>query len=91
MSSRRPDLGAVLALAWLSFALLFTMVFGSMLGLRGWVWLGVHLLCVVGCGHELLRDPAPRAPHGRGDRPAPAAADHLGPPSRAFERGKVGG
>lgn len=56
MSSRRPDLGAVLALAWLSFALLFTMVFGSMLGLRGWAWLGVHhLLCVVGCGHELRR------------------------------------
>ena len=52
----RIDLWVVLAFAWLGVALGLTLVFGPRLGLRGWVWLGLHhLLCLVGVTHELRR------------------------------------
>ncbi len=51
----RPDLRAVIAVAWIGVAIGLTAVFGPRLGLRGWLWLGMHhLLCAVGAGHELL-------------------------------------
>jgi hypothetical protein len=50
------DLGVIVALAWIFCAVAITVLFGATLGLRGWGWLLVHhLLCVVGCTHELLR------------------------------------
>lgn len=56
MARRRVDPGTVIALAWATTALGLTVMFGPMLGLRGWLWLGVHhLLCAVGVTHELLR------------------------------------
>ena len=52
----RVDAGEVLALAWLGVAVALTIVFGPMLGARGWLWLGAHhLLCVAGVTHELYR------------------------------------
>ena len=52
----RTDLGSIAALTWLSFAVMVTIAFGPLLGLRGWAWLGLHhVLCVVGCTHELRR------------------------------------
>lgn len=56
MGKRRVDIGEVLALAWLGVAVGLTIVFGPMLGARGWLWLGAHhLLCVAGVTHELSR------------------------------------
>ena len=53
---RRADLGVVIALSWLGVALGATLVFGPRLGMRGWLWLGLHhLLCGVGVSHELWR------------------------------------
>lgn len=50
------DLGTVVALSWLTLAVGVTILFGPMLGLRGWLWLGFHhLLCGVGVAHELWR------------------------------------
>jgi hypothetical protein len=62
LSSGKTDIGAVVALSWIAFAVLITFFFGPMLGLRGWGWLLVHhLLCAVGCGSELRRSAARRA------------------------------
>jgi hypothetical protein len=53
---RVMDLGVIVAFAWLFTALGLTVVFGPILGLRGWAWLGAHhLLCVAGASHELRR------------------------------------
>lgn len=50
------DLGVIVALAWLFAAIGLTVVFGPLLGLRGWAWLlAHHLLCVTGAAHELHR------------------------------------
>jgi hypothetical protein len=56
MARRRIDIGLVVALAWLFAAAGLTALVGPALGLRGWVWLLLHhLVCAVGCGHELWR------------------------------------
>lgn len=56
MARRRIDIGATIALAWLTAALVGTVLFAPALGLRGWAWLAVHhTLCVIGAGHELRR------------------------------------
>ena len=56
MSARKTDLGTVIALSWAGVAIGVTLVFGPVLGLRGWAWLLVHhLLCVIGVSHELWR------------------------------------
>jgi len=69
--SRRVDPGLVVALAWPLAAVGLTVAIGPSLGLRGWLWLGAHhLLCAVGCGHELWRAWAQRAPRA----PAPDQA-----------------
>ena len=53
---QRIDLGALAAMIWLTIAVFVSLVFGPLLGLRGWVWLCVHhLLRIVGCTHELIR------------------------------------
>ena len=64
------DLGVIVALAWLFTAAGITALFGGALGLRGWGWLLTHhLLCIVGCTHELQRGwrrrklPPPGAAH----------------------------
>ncbi|MCB9743740.1 MAG: hypothetical protein H6741_15005 [Alphaproteobacteria bacterium] len=56
-AARRPmDPGVIVAIAWLGVALGLTLVLGPRLGLRGWLWLGLHhALCLVGCAHELVR------------------------------------
>lgn len=56
MAKRRVDAGTVIALAWAVVAVLVTLLFGPMLGARGWLWLGLHdLLCAAGVTHELIR------------------------------------
>jgi hypothetical protein len=56
VARRRIDIGATIALAWLTAALVGTVLFAPVLGLRGWAWLAVHhTLCVIGAGHELRR------------------------------------
>lgn len=56
VAGRHVDLGVVVALAWILSAVGLTVVFGPLLGLRGWGWLLVHhLLCAVGATHELRR------------------------------------
>jgi hypothetical protein len=53
---RSIDIGAIVALSWLMAAMGVTVFIGPMLGLRGWIWLGLHhVLCVVGSVHELRR------------------------------------
>jgi hypothetical protein len=53
---RRVDIRRTIALTWLVVAIGLSVVVGPSLGLRGWMWLGVHhLLCVLGAGHELWR------------------------------------
>ena len=53
---RSFDLGFVVAIAWLICAVVGTLLWGSKLGLRGTIWLAVHhVLCVVGCTHEIRR------------------------------------
>lgn len=53
---RRADIGTVIALSWAGAAVAATVLFGPMLGARGWLWLGLHhLLCLVGVTHELRR------------------------------------
>lgn len=55
-SKRRFDIGLVVALAWLMCAAVGTVVWGADLGLRGIAWLVLHhILCVVGCAHEIRR------------------------------------
>ncbi len=74
-SPRRFDLGFVVAVAWLIFAVALTAWLGPALGARGWLWLGVHhALCGVGAGHELWRARARRraaAPPAPVPPPAP--------------------
>ncbi len=49
-----PDLGVIIALAWVMAAIGVTVLYGGQLGFRGWVWLGVHhVACAIGCTHEL--------------------------------------
>ncbi len=56
----RLDAGRTFALAWLVSAIGVTLVVGPSLGLRGWLWLGLHdVLCAVGAGHELWRKRTP--------------------------------
>lgn len=57
MSARRGlDIGLIVALAWAFIAIGVTVLFGPLLGLRGWIWLGLHhLVCAVGVSHELRR------------------------------------
>lgn len=70
MARPRLDLGFVVAVAWLLFAALITVIYGPNLGLRGLLWMGLHhTLCAAGAGHELWRararrraGPSPEAP-----------------------------
>ncbi len=58
MAERRknPDLGVIIALTWVMVAIALTALYGPTLGLRGWIWLGVHhALCAIGAAHELRR------------------------------------
>lgn len=58
----RIDIGALAAMVWLAIAVFVSLVFGPLLGLRGWAWLAVHhALCIVGCTHELVRASRRRA------------------------------
>jgi hypothetical protein len=53
---RTFDVGLVFALAWLMMAVVLTVVWGADLGRRGMAWLVFHhLLCGVGCVHEIRR------------------------------------
>ena len=53
---RRVDLGRTVALVWIVVAVGLTVLVGPSLGIRGWMWLGLHnLLCAIGAGHELYR------------------------------------
>ena len=53
---RRPDPGVIVALAWAMVAVAVTTLYGEQLGLRGWIWLGIHhVACGLGCTHELWR------------------------------------
>lgn len=53
---RRVDIGRTVALAWIVVAVGVTVAIGPSLGLRGWLWLGLHhVLCAAGAGHELWR------------------------------------
>ncbi|GEM_PF-2414259 len=46
----------IIALVWLMVAAAITALYGPRLGLRGWIWLGIHhVVCGVGTSHELLR------------------------------------
>ncbi|MFH1469253.1 MAG: hypothetical protein ABIO70_33015 [Pseudomonadota bacterium] len=50
------DLGVIVAFAWLFTAIGLSVVFGPLLGLRGWCWLlAHHALCLAGASHELIR------------------------------------
>ena len=50
----RVEVGVVLAFSWALVAVTITLLLGSRLGLRGWVWLGLHhVLCAVGVSHQL--------------------------------------
>lgn len=43
----------LVAVTWLLIVIGGTLVFGPYLGLRGWIWLGLHdLLCLVGVSWE---------------------------------------
>lgn len=56
MPQRRLDIGVIVAIAWLAAALGVSLVFGPRLGLRGWIWLGLHhVVCAIACAHELRR------------------------------------
>lgn len=73
MAQRRLDLGLVVALAWLGVAVGVSVALGPQLGMRGWVWLAAHhLLCVIGCTHELWRAWRRRAQRS-GAAPGPAS------------------
>ena len=53
---RRADGGVIVALSWLFVAIGVTVLFGGDLGLRGWIWLGLHhVVCAVAVTHELWR------------------------------------
>jgi hypothetical protein len=63
MARQSVDIGLVVALSWLGVAVGLSVVLGPQLGMRGWLWLGAHhLLCGVGCAHELWRAWQRRAP-----------------------------
>ncbi len=65
MPRRRLDLGVIVAITWLALALWVTIFFGPYLGLRGWIWLGLHhVVCLVACSHELHRGWRRRAARG---------------------------
>lgn len=50
------DIRAIIAVAWLLSAVALTFLIYDSLGARGVLWLAIHhLLCVIGCGHELRR------------------------------------
>jgi hypothetical protein len=56
MARRRVDIGAVVALVWLLTAIGLTALLAPHLGVRGWLWVGLHdVVCVAGCVHELRR------------------------------------
>lgn len=56
MARTRVDIGSVVALAWLLTATGLTVLLAPQLGVRGWLWVGLHdVLCVAGCAHELRR------------------------------------
>jgi hypothetical protein len=56
MAARRLDGGVIVAIAWATVAVAMTVLIGGQLGLRGWIWLGLHhVLCVAGVSHELRR------------------------------------
>jgi hypothetical protein len=70
MPSRRLDAGLIIALAWLFTAGGLTVLLGPSLGMRGWVWVGLHLLlCLIGCTHELRRAWLRREADGGRPRP----------------------
>ena len=53
---KRLDLGVSFAFGWLLFAVIMSAWYGPKLGLRGFAWMGLHhVLCLVGCTHELRR------------------------------------
>ena len=69
-------LRVVVALAWLLIAVAVTILYGPVLGLRGWIWLGVHhVLCGVGCTHELVRGWRRRRARLSAARSAPATVE----------------
>ena len=41
------NIGALAAMVWLAIAVFVSLVFGPLLGLRGWAWRVHHALCVV--------------------------------------------
>jgi hypothetical protein len=50
------DIGVIIALTWAMIAIAVTALYWENLGLRGWIWLGVHhVACGIGCAHELWR------------------------------------
>lgn len=54
--SKKKDIGTIVALSWAGVAIGVTLVFGPLLGLRGWAWLiAHHVLCAIGVTHELWR------------------------------------
>ncbi|MED5370733.1 MAG: hypothetical protein VX899_06955 [Myxococcota bacterium] len=56
MAARRLDGGVIVALVWAIVAVAMTALIGPQLGLRGWLWLGLHhALCLAGVTHELRR------------------------------------
>lgn len=53
----RPRVSTVVALAWVAVAVGLTVFLAPQMGLRGWMWLGVHhVLCAAGAGWELRLD-----------------------------------
>lgn len=53
---RTLDMYNIVAVAWIIFAMLFTIIFGAYLGARGWLWLSVHhLFCFVSAIHSWKR------------------------------------
>ena len=53
----RLRIRTVVALTWIVVAVGMTLLLAPQLGLRGWMWLGVHhWLCLYGAGWELLED-----------------------------------
>lgn len=56
MAARRLDGGVIVALVWAIVAVAMTVLIGPQLGLRGWVWMGLHhALCLAGVTHEMRR------------------------------------
>ena len=54
--SQRKNIGEIIAVSWLIVAVVMTILVGPSLGARGLLWMAIHhLLCLIGCGHELAK------------------------------------